>query len=32
MSMVNMNWNAMSMEASTTLTVCVLIDGKEILL
>ena len=32
MSMANMNWNAMPMEASTTLMVCILIDGKEILL
>ena len=31
MSMANMNWNAMPMEASTTLTVCILTDGKEIL-
>ena len=32
MSMANINWNAMPMEASTTLMVCILIDGKEILL
>ena len=32
MSMANMNHNAMPMEANTTLTVCVLISGKEILL
>ena len=32
MSMTNANRNAMSMEANTTLMVCVLIDGKEILL
>ena len=32
MSMANMNCNAMPMEAKTTLTVCMLIDGKEILL
>ena len=31
MSMANRNWNAMPMEASMTLTVCILIDGKEIL-
>ena len=31
MSMANMNQNAMPMEASTTLMVCVLINGKEIL-
>ena len=31
MSMANMNWNAMPTEASTTLMVHVLIDGKEIL-
>ena len=31
MSMANMNHNAMPMEANTTLMVCVLIDGKEIL-
>ena len=30
-SMANMNCNAMPTEANTTLTVCVLIDGKEIL-
>ena len=30
--MVNLNHNAMPTEANTTLTVCVLIDGKEILL
>ena len=29
--MANMNHNAMPMKANTTLTVCVLIDGKEIL-
>ena len=29
--MANMNCNAMPMEANTTLTVCILIDGKEIL-
>ena len=29
--MANMNWNAMPTEASTTLMVHVLIDGKEIL-
>ena len=29
--MANMNCNAMPMEANTTLMVCVLIDGKEIL-
>ena len=29
--MANMNQNAMPMEANTTLTVCMLIDGKEIL-
>ena len=32
MSMANMNHNAMPMEANTTLMVCMLIDGKEILL
>ena len=32
MSMANMNCNAMPMEANTTLAVCMLIDGKEILL
>ena len=32
MSMANMSWNAMPMEASTALMVCILIDGKEILL
>ena len=32
MSMANMNQNAMPTEASTTLTVCMLIDEKEILL
>ena len=32
MSMANMNQNALPMEASTTLTVCILIDGKKILL
>ena len=32
MSMTNMNQNAMPMEASMTLMVCMLIDGKEILL
>ena len=32
MSMANMNQNAMPTEANTTLTVHVLIDGKEILL
>ena len=32
MSMANMNHNAMPMEANTTLTVCVLINGKHILL
>ena len=31
MSMANMNYNAMPMEANTTLTVCMLIDAKEIL-
>ena len=31
MSMTNTNRNAMPIEASTTLTVCILIDGKEIL-
>ena len=29
--MANMNHNAMPMEANTTLMVCILIDGKEIL-
>ena len=29
--MANMNCNAMPMEAKITLTVCILIDGKEIL-
>ena len=29
MSMTNANRNAMPMEASTTLMVCILIDGKE---
>ena len=32
MSMANMNHNAMPTEANTTLMVCVLINGKEILL
>ena len=32
MSMANMNHNAMPTEANTTLTVCMLINGKEILL
>ena len=32
MSMANMNCNAMPTEANMTLMVCVLIDGKEILL
>ena len=32
MSMANMNHNDMPMEANTTLMVCVLINGKEILL
>ena len=32
MSMTNMNRNAVPMETSTTLMVCVLIDGKVILL
>ena len=32
MSMVNLNHNAMPMEANTTLTVCMLINSKEILL
>ena len=32
MSMANMNQNAMSTEANMTLTVCMLIHGKEILL
>ena len=31
MSMANMNHNAMPMEANTTLMVCNLIDGKEVL-
>ena len=31
MSMANMNCNAMPMEVNTTLTVCMLINGKEIL-
>ena len=31
MSMANMNYNAMPTEANTTLKVCMLIDGKEIL-
>ena len=31
MSMANMNRNAMPTEVNTTLTVCVLIDGREIL-
>ena len=31
MSIANINSNVMPMEASTTLTVCILIDGKEIL-
>ena len=31
MSLNNMNRNAVPVESSTTLTVCVLIDGKEIL-
>ena len=31
MSMVNMNHNAIPTEANTTLMVCMLIDGKEIL-
>ena len=31
MSMTNMNRNAVSIEANTALTVCILIDGKEIL-
>ena len=30
--MANMNCNAMPMEANTSLLVCILIDGKEILL
>ena len=30
--MANMFWNAMPMEANMTLTVCMLIDGEEILL
>ena len=29
MSMANMNHNAMATEENTTLTVCILIDGKE---
>ena len=32
MSMANMKWNAMPIEASTTLTVHILIDEKEIVL
>ena len=32
MSMANMNCNAMPAEVNTTLMVCVLINGKEILL
>ena len=32
MTMANMNWNAMPMEANMTLTIGMLIDGKEILL
>ena len=32
MSMANMNHNAMPTEANTTLTVCMLIGGKDILL
>ena len=32
MSMANMNWNAVPMEASMILMVCILINGKEILL
>ena len=32
MSMTNMNHNAMPTEVNTTLTVCILTDGKEILL
>ena len=32
MSMANMNHNAMPIEANMTLMVCILIDGKEILL
>ena len=32
MSMANMNHNAMPMEANTTLMICMLIEGKEILL
>ena len=31
MLVASMNWNAMPMETSTTLMVCILIDGKEIL-
>ena len=31
MSMTNVNRNAVPMESNTTLTLCVLIDGKEIL-
>ena len=31
MSMANMNWNVMPMEANMTLMLCMLIDGKEIL-
>ena len=32
MFIANMNWNAMPMEASMTLTVHILVNGKEILL
>ena len=32
MSMANMSWNAMPSKANITLTICMLIDGKEILL
>ena len=32
MSMTNMNRNAVPMESSTTLKVCILIGGKELLL
>ena len=32
MSIANMSWNAMPMEANKTLMVCMLINGKEILL
>ena len=32
MCMTNVNRNAVPMESSTTLTVCILIDGKEVLL